>query len=226
MRSINLISRSYAVNFFHILENENGSPLLFLFYKKKYGYILSYNNKFLNKEIKFQDFLNDETYYFFDFDNACLFITQNLKKILKKIIYTETEFNISRIQYLESRALFLKKYSQANIKLRDFFKNKNINAYISTINKITPHVVVKLPFFDYENIRMTDFFDSQQYSLSISTGSNGKNSKVINISIYPIHEYKDEITADNLFVEIYEKIICLEYNCAEISLKEKMKEGK
>jgi len=225
MTNINLISRSYMKNFFNILESENGSPLFYLFYKENYGYIFCFDNKFLNKNNLFEKELSDSTLSFIDFDEASLFLLQNLKLLLKKINYDKTQFNVKQINYLKIRSSFLKNYNEANQKLKEYFQNKGLKSFVSYRNKTTPYVCIQLPFFDYDNIRGTNFFDREEYSLSISTGSNGNKQQVIYISIYPINEFKEIITPENLFIEIYEKIIYLEYNCTKIFLKEKMKGG-
>lgn len=109
---------------------------------------------------------------------------------------------------------FLEQYSILAEKFKRFLK---INGYEYIIerdyvfggasNKKFFSIGVELPFFDYDKIEQTTFFENQKnYDLSICKTSNSKGKKVVLISVLLKDLYSESFCQESEFVNILNKI--------------------
>lgn len=182
------------------------------------GYYLIYRGQGFNHHLNCfsdinEDFTKNNNFKFESERDAYLCLLNNLELIQFPENSRNFSFNQKNLNDLISYKKFLTEYEIALHNFKERYKNhfkiyKSKDKYNDDITCLK----ILTDSFNYDKIRETDFFRSDSYGLCIA--NNGKQN-IIYITLK--NSFKNIVTSEDLFDEIYLKIISLKHKLGTLN---------
>lgn len=183
------------------------------------GYMVVCHNKLLGEDGSLQnrgDVSEGEMRRAFMFDSkdkAHRILAKYSLEIPASVCKFNTYFNEKGREELSALHQFNEEYDKAIEELSSKLKKMNIQTFLNNefyFDHEGPSLNVYFPYMNYDNIRETNFFENEDYCLSIATINHPETKqKSLIVSMNPRHPYKRVVCSEEELEQMVQKVVSL-----------------